>query len=110
MNLLLDECVPRRLKHNFIREGHTCLTVQEADLAGKTNGELLNLAQGRFQVLITLDKGLPHQQNLSKTGIAVLLIRASSNRVADILPHIPNCLVALESMKPGSVQYVGAGA
>ena len=59
MNLLLDECVPRRLKRRFTAEGHTCSTVQEAGLAGKTNGELLRLTQSKFQVLVTLDKGLP---------------------------------------------------
>jgi predicted nuclease of predicted toxin-antitoxin system len=108
MNLLLDECVPRRLKRNFVAEGYTCSTVQEAGLAGKTNGELLSLAERRFQVLITLDKGLPHQQNLSRTKIAVLLIRARSNRVTDILPRIRDCLVALQSIQPGDVLYVGA--
>jgi len=108
MNLLLDECVPRRLKRNFASEGHTCSTVQEAGLAGKTNGELLRLAQGKFQVLVTLDKGLPYQQGLAKTNIAVLLIRAKSNRVADILPSIPACLVALQSIRLGEVVYVGA--
>jgi len=108
MNLLLDECVPRRLKRSFTSPEHTCSTVQEAGLAGKTNGELLRLAQGRFQVLIALDKGLPHQQNLAKTNIAVLLIRANSNRVADIAPHIPACIVALQSIKLGEVVYVGA--
>jgi predicted nuclease of predicted toxin-antitoxin system len=107
MNLLLDECVPRRLKRSFAVEGHTCSTVQEAGLAGKTNGELLRLAQSKFQVLVTLDKGLPHQQNLAKTKIAVLLIRANSNRVTDILPHIPVCLLALQSIKSGEVVYVG---
>lgn len=109
MNLLLDECVPRRLKRSFTAEGHTCTTVQEAGFAGKTNGELLRLAQGKFQVLITLDKGLPYQQNLATTGIAVLLIRSASNRVGDILPHIPACLEALPSIKPGEILHVGGG-
>lgn len=106
MNILLDECVPRRIKRNLTTEKHTCTTVQEAGLAGRTNGELLRLAQGRFQVLVTLDKGLPYQQNLAKTNIAVLLIRANSNCVADILPHIPACLAALHTIKAGEVVYV----
>lgn len=108
MNLLLDECVPKRLKRNFTAEGHTCSTVPEAGLAGKTNGELLRLAQRKFQVLITLDKGLPYQQNLAGISIAVLLIRASSNRVADILPSIPESLLALRSIMPGEIVTVGA--
>ena len=107
MNLLLDECVPKRLKRNFTVEGHTCSTVPEAGFSGKTNGELLRLAQRKFQVLITLDKGLPYQQNLAGINIAVLLIRASSNRVADIVPSIPDCLLALRSIKPGEILKVG---
>lgn len=107
MNLLLDECVPRRLKRSFIAEGHSCSTVAEVGLAGKTNGELLRLAQSRFQVLITLDKGLPHQQNLAGLNIAVLLIHASSNRAADVVLHIPACLIALRSVRPGEIVHVG---
>jgi predicted nuclease of predicted toxin-antitoxin system len=70
MNLLLDECVPKGLKRHFA-EGHTCSTVSEAGFAGKTNGELLRLSRRKFQVLITLDKGMPFQQNLSGINIAI---------------------------------------
>ena len=107
MNLLLDECVPRPLKRSLTVVGHTCSTVPDAGLAGKTNGELLQLAQSSFQVFITLDKGLPYQQNLAGLKIAVLIIRAMSNRLSDILPHIPACLAARRSIKPGEVVRVG---
>lgn len=107
MNLLLDECIPRPLKRSLTVEGHSCSTVPEAGLAGKTNGELLLLAEGSFQVFITLDKGLPYQQNLAATTIAVLIIRARSSRLADILPHVPACLAALRVIKPGEMVRVG---
>jgi hypothetical protein len=107
MNLLLDECVPRPLKRSFLVEGHACSTVPEAGLAGKRNGELLRLAERYFQVLITLDKGLPFQQNLGRGKIALLIIRASSNRLIDILPHVPACVTALRTIKPGEVVRVG---
>ena len=106
MNLLLDECVPRPLKRSLAVEGHNCSTVPEARLAGKTNGELLLLAQPNFQVFITLDKGIPFQQNLAGFKIAILVIRARSSRLADILPQIPECLAALRVIKPGEVVYV----
>jgi len=48
MRILIDECVPRKLKRSF--PAHTCLTVQEAGLGGKQNGDLLALAEGRFDV------------------------------------------------------------
>jgi hypothetical protein len=74
MNLLLDECVPRPLKGSFISHRHSCLTVPEAGFVGKTNGELLRLAQNRFDAFITLDKGLRHQQNLANLKFAVLVV------------------------------------
>jgi hypothetical protein len=107
VNTLLDECVPRPLKGSFTAQGHSCLTVPEAGFAGKTNGELLRLAQNRFDAFITLDKGLPHQQNLGKLKIAVLIVRAKTNQMMDVLPHVPVCLAALATIKPGEVRYVG---
>lgn len=56
MRLLLDECIPRKLKAYLL--GHECLTTPEAGWAGKKNGELLALAEGSFDVFLTLDKGL----------------------------------------------------
>ncbi len=108
MNLLLDECVPRPLKSSLTVEGHTCSTVPEAGLAGKTNGELLLLAQRDFEDFITLDKGIPYQQNLAGFSIAILVIRAGSSRLVDILPHIPACMAALRAIKPGEIVRIGA--
>jgi predicted nuclease of predicted toxin-antitoxin system len=108
MKLLLDECVPRPLKRSFTVEGHTCTTVPEAGLAGKKNGELLLLAQRNFQVFVTLDKGLPYQQNLGASQIAILIVRANSSRLADLLPHIPACLAALRQLKAGEIVRVGS--
>jgi predicted nuclease of predicted toxin-antitoxin system len=108
MNLLLDECVPRPLKSSLTVEGHTCSTVPEAGLAGKTNGKLLVLAQRDFEVFVTLDKGIPYQQNLAGSAIAILIIRAGSSRLADILPHVPACIAALRTIKPGEIVRIGA--
>jgi predicted nuclease of predicted toxin-antitoxin system len=107
MKILLDECVPRVLKSNLSVEGHECSTVPEAGYAGATNGELLKLAERNFDVFVTLDKGVRFQQNLADCKIAVVLIRAKSSRVADILPHLPACLVALPSIKPGEIVQIG---
>jgi hypothetical protein len=49
MRLLIDECVPRKLK-NYLTE-YDCRTVPEAGLAGKRNGELLSFAeQHRYEI------------------------------------------------------------
>ncbi|MHB8540864.1 MAG: DUF5615 family PIN-like protein [Candidatus Acidiferrales bacterium] len=107
MKILLDECVPRTIKSNLSVDGHECSTVPEAGFVGATNGELLRLAGGSFEVFITLDKGVQYQQNLAGCKVAVLLVRAKSSRVADILPHIPACLLALRSIMPGQIIQVG---
>ena len=88
--------------------GHTCRTVVECGWSGKKNGELLGLADPQFDVLLPLDKNLPYQQNLATKQIAVLIVRARSNRMQDLLPVIPECLAALESIQPRQVVRVGS--
>jgi hypothetical protein len=53
--------------------------VAEAGWAGKKNGELLRLDKKEFDALVSTDKGMPHQQNLSRFDLAVVLLRARSN-------------------------------
>jgi predicted nuclease of predicted toxin-antitoxin system len=107
MKILIEECAPRDLKLSLAAHGHECYTVQEVGWSGKKNGELLALAERRFEVLVTLDKNLQFQQKLSGRNIAVLLIGARSNDLDDILPHIPECLSALHSIQPGQIVRVG---
>jgi hypothetical protein len=63
MKLLLDECVTRHVKHDFA--GHQVDTVEEAGFKGLENGDLLRTAAGAYQVLITVDRNIPHQQNIA---------------------------------------------
>jgi predicted nuclease of predicted toxin-antitoxin system len=107
MKLLLDECVPHRFRWSLSSGVHECLTVPEAGFAGKTNGELLSLAEGDFGVFITLDKGFAYQQNLKGRSIGVIVIRAKSARLADLLPHAEACLAAIAVIKPGEVIQIG---
>ena len=62
MKILFDECLPKKLKYELINQ--EIKTVPEMGWAGKTNGELISLAQQQFDVFITVDKKLVHQQNL----------------------------------------------
>jgi predicted nuclease of predicted toxin-antitoxin system len=98
MKLLLDECLPRKLK-NHLPE-HECSTVPEQGWAGKKNGELLLLAEkSGFEIFLTLDRGVEYEQNLKGREIAVALISAKSSRLADLLPRIPAILTALRSVR-----------
>ena len=105
MKVLIDENLPRKLAGHL--KGHECRIVVECGWAGKKNGELLSLAEPQFDVLLTLDKNIPYQQDLKSGRIAILIIRAPSNRIQDLLPVIPDCLVALQSIEPGHVVRVG---
>jgi predicted nuclease of predicted toxin-antitoxin system len=103
MKLLLDECLPRKLKFFFSERGHHCTTVREAGFGSKENGELLALAEGNYDVLVTIDKNIRHQQNMSGRHIAILIIRAPSNDISDIEPRISEALVALQSIQAGQI-------
>ena len=104
--MLLDECVDRRLAADI--QGHDVKTVPEAGWAALKNGDLLSRAQHEFDALITTDRNLPFQQDLARFVIAVIVLRAQSNRVTDLRALIPELLAALPVAKRGAVTWVGA--
>ncbi len=72
--------------------------------SGKKNGELLQLvAPQGFEVLLTVDQSIRHQQNLQAAGVAVIVLVAPSNRLADLVPLMPSVQAALGSIKAGDV-------
>ena len=103
--MLLDECVDRRLATDI--QGHNVKTVPEAGWAALKNGDLLSRAQHEFDALVTTDRNLPFQQDLSRFSIAVIVLRAQSNRVTDLRRLIPQLLAALPVAKRGEVTWVG---
>lgn len=102
MRILLDECVPRRLRRELT--GHDVRTVTEMGWSGKRNGELLKLmAAASFAVLLTTDQNIQYQQNLHTANVAVLVLVAPTNRLADLLPLVPSTLGALAKITLGQV-------
>jgi hypothetical protein len=71
------------------------------------NGELMRLAEQSFDVFITVDRNLSYQQNLPRYSIAVVVIRALSNRYADLKPFAPLVEAKLGEIKPGTAVVVG---
>ncbi len=106
MKLLLDECVPKRLKYRM--SGHDVVTVVEAGWSGIKNGKLLSLADTRFDVFITVDSKLPYQQNLANRSIAVIVILAIDNTYDTLLPIVPEVLLAISTIKPGDALVLEA--
>ena len=107
MRILLDENVDRRLKRDLTGE-HEIITVAEAGWAGKNNGELLRLAENRFDVLLSTDKGIPYQQNVSRFDLAVVLLRAKSNAYEDLAPLMDEVKGKLEDAEPGTVLRISS--
>jgi hypothetical protein len=93
VRLLLDECVDRRLAHYI--SGHDVSTVPERGWAAVKNGELLARAASEFDALITVDRQLPLQHDLSRFSLAVVVMRARSNRLSDLRALVPQLLIAL---------------
>ena len=104
MKILLDECVPKRLRREFA--GHEVNHVSDMGWASFKNGRLLALAEKSFDVFLTVDRNLSFQQHLPKYNIAVVVVRSRSNRRSDLLPLIPRILSALTKCKTGQVTTV----
>lgn len=104
MKILLDENLDWRLRRDL--PGHTVESVPLIGWAGLKNGVLLARANERFDVLITMDSSLPKQQNLSKLRIAVVGLRARSNRLADTRPLMPKVRAALPGIRPGKIVVI----
>jgi len=95
------------LKVFLAAQGHYCRTAQEEGWSGIENGELLVRAEPNFEVLISIDKGLQYQQNLTGKKLAIIIIRAKSNRLEYLEPHFPSCARALTTIQPGQVVRIG---
>jgi hypothetical protein len=105
VKLLLDECIDRRLAKDL--EGHEVKTVPQMGWAGIKNGALLTLAENEFDAFITVDRNLSFQQNLPGFNIAVLVLHAKSNRLADLKPLAPKILSTLPTLTKGAAEHIG---
>jgi len=102
VKILLDECVDQRLR--FLFSGHDCETAAYAKLAGLKNGDLLAAAEAAsFEVIVTTDQEIPYQQNLACRKIAIVVLCARTNRLADLRPLIPLAIQSLDGIHPGEV-------
>ena len=104
MKILLDECLDRRLVREF--SGHIVKTAPQMKWAGIKNGRLLALAEKQFDVFVTVDRNLSFQQHLPRFRIAVVILRARSNRLEDLRGLIPTLLASLPTLKIGKAVTV----
>jgi len=106
MKVLIDECLPRKLK--FELDADVVQTVPEAGWAGKQNGELPRLAESGFDVFLTNDRNLEHQQNLKSFDLALVVLVAGTNDIDDLRPLMPSVNDALKTITTGEIKYIHA--
>ena len=106
MKVLLDECLPRKLKYDL--PGHTVFTVAEMGWKGRWDGPLLPLAeQAGFEVLVTIDGSLEHQQNLGARALGFVVFKGAPRNTYDVLhPLMPQVALALSTITPGEVIHI----
>ena len=105
MKVLLDECVPKRLAR--LLSEHDVITTPQAGWAGITNGELLQRASKNFDVFVTVDRNLAFQQNPSNLPLPVIVIHARSNKLRDLVDHVPALQQTLSSVLTRQVYHIG---
>ena len=105
MRVLLDENLPHQLQSIFLDDIEV-VTVSYRGWKGKENGELLRIAADEFDVFITMDQGIPNQQNLADFEIGIILLEAKSTRFEDLVPLISQVNVVLKTVKNGEIVRV----
>jgi hypothetical protein len=109
VRVLLDGNLPRQLGPRLAEPtGYVVHTIHQRRWSGLSDGALLDAAAGAYDAFVTLDRNLVHQQNLAERPFAILVLRARTNRMADLEPLVPALLEALGTMHPGEVRMVGA--
>jgi len=88
MKILLDECIPVRLKKHL--SGFEVYTVTEMGWTSLKNGQLMKVAiESGFDIMMTVDKNLQYQQNLKDYDITIVVFDVLFNRLQDFVPLIP---------------------
>jgi hypothetical protein len=106
VRIFLDECVDWRLARDIV--GHEVKTARQMGWTTIKNGELLALAAVSFDVFVTVDRNLSFQQNLTAYSIAVLVLSARTNRLADLRPLVPKILVSIDIAQSGTAVLIEA--
>jgi hypothetical protein len=103
--VLVDECVDWRLPRDIV--GHDVKTARQMGWSTIRNGELLASAAKEFDVFVTVDRNLSFQQNLPSFAIAVIVLRARTNRLSELRPLVADLIAAIPTAKRGAVTHVG---
>ena len=106
MRVFIDECVDWRLARDIA--GHDVKTAHQMGWAGVKNGALLALVTGNFDLFVTVDRNLAFQNRVMQLSFAVVVLRAHTNRLADLRPLVPELMRAIGRAQPGALFQVGS--
>jgi hypothetical protein len=104
MRVLLDECLPRKLKQEV--HADVVRTVPETGWASTKNGALLRLAEQDFDIFLTNDQNLEHQQNLKLFDLATVVLVAPTNDIKDLKPLMPEANKAMKNIGSREIKYI----
>jgi predicted nuclease of predicted toxin-antitoxin system len=104
VRILLDECVPVRLKAAL--PGHTVRSVTETGWRSSTDKSILGFAQKHFDVFLTVDRNLEKQHNLGKLGLGFVVVHVPNNRLDAFQPILRELRDAVEAIRSGEVLHV----
>jgi predicted nuclease of predicted toxin-antitoxin system len=104
LRILLDENLDWRLERDL--PGHEVASVPLIGWAGLQNGLLLQRAQTHFDILITMDSNMLREQDLRNFEIAVVVLKAPSNRLADTGRLMKKIIELLPNIKRGAVTTI----
>jgi len=105
MKILLDECVPKRIKAHL--KNHELFTARELDLGGVKNGELLKYCCAHdFDILLTIDKNMIHQQNLDKYPLTIAVLNSRSSDIKELLLFLPNFMDQMDHFKKHRAYFI----
>ena len=103
MRILFDQATPVPIRR-FL-QGYTVITAAQRGWHQLENGELLNAAEAAgFDVLITTDKNMPYQQNLTGRKIAIILL--SKQQWPELQKHVELVIAAVNAVTPASYTEV----
>lgn len=103
MRILFDQQMSKKLRQDL--SPHQVSLAKEMGWERLNNGALLNKAQAEFDVMLTMDTNIYHQQNVAHYDIAIIVLRAYGNDYESVLPLLPEVKTLLEGAQPGEIYY-----
>lgn len=105
MKIFLDHCAPKRLMY-LLTDEHEVRTARQMGWEEKKNGLLLSLVEPDFDVFLTVDQNIRHQQNLSQRDLRFIVLIGRDNTYPTLAPLMPKVKGALLTIQPGELLEV----